>query len=144
MDRAYQEYVSPTPVDEIKEINAWCGDQIAEHPQFQYWSMVLNLELLVVNLVGSIRSRDFQQYMKSIQDLIPWSFAMGTSTTHVAFQSIWGTWPRFLHFTPQYIHTSMKADLWHTGQRDHYLGWHWMKHLSNRMLLSREKVVLWV
>ena len=49
---------------------------MAEHPQFQYWSMVLNLELLVLNLVGSIRSGDFQQYMKSIQELIPWSFAV--------------------------------------------------------------------
>ena len=76
MDRAYQEYVSSTPVDEVKEVSAWCEDQMAEHPQFQYWSMVLNLEILVLNLVGSIRSGDFQQYMKSIQDLIPWSFAM--------------------------------------------------------------------
>ena len=72
MNRAYQEYVSPTPVDEVKEINAWCGDQMAEHPQFQYWSMVLDLELQV----GSIRSGDFQQYMKSIQDLISWSFTL--------------------------------------------------------------------
>ena len=76
MDRAYREYISSTPVDEVKEISAWCEDQMAEHPQFQYWSMVLNLEILVLNLVGSIRSGDFQQYMKSIQDLIPWSFAM--------------------------------------------------------------------
>ena len=29
MDCAYQEYVFPTPVDEVKEINAWCGDQLA-------------------------------------------------------------------------------------------------------------------
>ena len=66
MDRAYQEYVSSTPVDEVKEISVWCEDQMAKLPQFQYWSMVLNLELLVLNLVGSIRSGDFQQYMKSI------------------------------------------------------------------------------
>ena len=76
MDCAYREFVSSTPVDEVKKISAWCEDQMAKHPQFQYWSMVLNLELLVLNLVGSIRSGDFQQYMKSIQDLIPWSFAM--------------------------------------------------------------------
>ena len=76
MDCAYQGFVSSTPVDEVKKISAWCEDQMAKHPQFQYWSMVLNLELLVLNLVGSIRSGDFQQYMKSIQDLIPWSFAM--------------------------------------------------------------------
>ena len=76
MNRAYQEYVSSTPVDEVKEISAWCEDQMAKHPKLQYWSMVLNLGLLVLNLVGSIRSGDFQQYMKSIQDLIPWSFAM--------------------------------------------------------------------
>ena len=47
-----------------------------KHSQFQYWSMALNLGLLVLNLAGSIRSGDFQQYMKSIRDLIPWSFAM--------------------------------------------------------------------
>ena len=76
MDRAYQEHVSSTPVDEVKEISTWCEDQMAKHPQFKYWSMVLNIELLVLNLVGSIRSGDFQQYLKSIQDLIPWSFAM--------------------------------------------------------------------
>ena len=76
MDRAYQEYVSSTPVDEVKEISARCKYQMADHPQFQYWCMVLNLELLVLSLVGSIRSGDFQQCMKSIQELIPWSFAM--------------------------------------------------------------------
>ena len=70
------DYVSSTPVDEVKEISTWCEDQMAEHPQFQYWSMVLNLEILVLNLVGSIPSGDFQQYRKNIQDLIPWSFAM--------------------------------------------------------------------
>ena len=36
MDHAYQEYVSSTPVDEVKEISAWCEDQMAKHPQFQY------------------------------------------------------------------------------------------------------------
>ena len=76
MDRAYQEYVSSTPVDKVKEISAWCEGQMAKHPQFQYWSMVLNRGLLVLNLLGSIRSGDFQQYMKSIQYLIPSSFAM--------------------------------------------------------------------
>ena len=76
MDRAYQEYVSSTSADKVKEISAWCEDQMAKHPQFRYRSIVLNIELLVLNLVGSIRSGHFQQYMKSIQDLIPWSFVM--------------------------------------------------------------------
>ena len=39
-----------------------------------HWSQ--SVGLLVLNLAGSIPSGDFQQYMKSIQDLIPWSFAM--------------------------------------------------------------------
>ena len=98
--------------------------------------MVLILGLLVLNLVGSIRSEDFQNTWNPSKISYPGALQLTTPTTHVAFQSIWGIWPRFLHFIPQCIHTSLKAGSWHTGLRDHSLGWHWIKHMSNWMLLQ--------
>lgn len=47
-----------------------------KHPQFQYWSITLKFQLSVMIFVKSIRSADFQLYKTSINNLLPWFFAL--------------------------------------------------------------------
>ena len=47
-----------------------------KHPHFLYWSTVLELELLVLDLVRSIREGKFLLYVQLLSKLVPWMFAL--------------------------------------------------------------------
>ena len=47
-----------------------------EKPQFQYWSLTQTFELQVLSFVRSIREANFELYISTLIDLMPWFFAL--------------------------------------------------------------------
>ena len=75
--RAYDEYVAVT--DDNQEpirFHDWCKAQADQYPQFKYWLTVLELKLLVLGFVKSLRVGDFPLYVQSLNKLAPWMFAL--------------------------------------------------------------------
>ena len=117
---------------------------MAKHPHFQNWAMVLNLELLVLNLVGSIQSGDFQQYMKSIQDLISWSFAMDNINYSRSLSTQLRGMTSLSTLHPS-VYTLLWRQLCETHAKRSFSGMALdQAHEQLNALVKGEKVVLWV
>ena len=58
------------------EFEEWCKQEAEQHPQFKYWSMTLDLELLLLQFVYSLQTGDFRLYISTLQEILPWLFAM--------------------------------------------------------------------
>lgn len=70
----YQESLSPD--DENMDFTSWCNARTKQSPQFQYWTTVLELELLVMQFVRSLREADFTLYVQCLGQLVPWMFSL--------------------------------------------------------------------
>ena len=74
MNRAYQGYLDDD--DATLTFLEWHKMRSNESPQFLYWSKTLDLELLVLSFVKSLRVANFDLYVKSMKKLAPWLFAL--------------------------------------------------------------------
>ena len=75
--RAYSNYLSSLENElHVDDFESWCMKKCRLHPQFQYWSLTLKLELLILSYVKSLRMSDFNLYVDSISELVPWFFAL--------------------------------------------------------------------
>ena len=54
----------------------WCGQQVSQVPQFHFWYLTLQLELLLLVFVRSIRQANFSLYVDSVAKILPWFFAL--------------------------------------------------------------------
>ena len=72
MKRAFNSSNEDVSTDDF---NDWCKRQ-SKHPQFQFWSITLEIELLILTLVRSFRTADFPLYIHVLQQLLPWFFAL--------------------------------------------------------------------
>ena len=81
MYNAYQEYCERLDEgdDDLLEFKAWCLMRAAECPQFQYWSITLQLELTILTFVKSLRERNFRLYMDALTALMPSFFVLNHS-----------------------------------------------------------------
>ena len=74
LHNAYDTYVceesEPMPFDE------WCTERVEASPQFQYWLIVMQMELLVLVYVRSLRDANFLLYVAVLVPLTPWFFAL--------------------------------------------------------------------
>lgn len=74
---AYQSYSESLSAGESgMDFKTWCDHNVETIPQFKYWSLVLELELLVLQFVRSLREADFLLYVQCLGQLVPWMFAM--------------------------------------------------------------------
>lgn len=73
MKASYEDYRQQT--GNLIEYEDWCDKQRQESPQFQYWSLILNMELTILSLVRSFREGDFNLYCESLTALLPYFFA---------------------------------------------------------------------
>ena len=77
--RAYEEVNTSTTdrdLDSEKMYLEWCGKMRLEHPMFNFWSMVFDLERTLLAFVRAIRTSDFELYVETLGKLAPWFFAM--------------------------------------------------------------------
>ena len=54
----------------------WCIERVAAVPQFQFWFMALQLELLLLVFIRSIRQANFDLYIDTLSNMVPWFFAL--------------------------------------------------------------------
>lgn len=54
----------------------WEKSKSLANPQFYYWNAVLQLELLYLTFVKSLRERDFELYISTLEKMVPWFFAL--------------------------------------------------------------------
>ena len=77
MKKAYSVHLAEHPSNDDKEISFenWCGARKKKSPQFQFWSLVLNMELTILTLIRSFREGNFTLYRESLSELLPCFFA---------------------------------------------------------------------
>ena len=80
---AYNDYLSNyLEDDEPMDFNGWILLQRRDNPQFLYWFITLELELLALAFVRSLRTGDFQMYLDILPHIVPWFFSL--NHTHYA------------------------------------------------------------
>ena len=62
--------------DDSETFKNWCKRKAEQHAQFLYWTIVLELELLLMTYVHSLRTGDFLLYIQVLVKLFPWAFAL--------------------------------------------------------------------
>ena len=77
MKKAYSVHLAEHLSNDDKDISFenWCGARKKESPQFQFWSLVLNIELPILTLIRSYRKGNFTLYRESLSELILYFFA---------------------------------------------------------------------
>ena len=63
----------------------WCSAKAQEHPQFYYWSVLLEIELLMNMYIKSPCEGNLKLYIDTLNQLIPWCFALD----HVYYYAHW-------------------------------------------------------
>ena len=69
MQDYYPEYSSTLTFEE------WCDHRMNESPQFQFWHLVLDMELIIFILIRSFMEVNFTLYCEALSGLIPYFFA---------------------------------------------------------------------
>ena len=76
MQKAYKDHEKNAPEEDILSFESWRIQREAESPQFQFWSITLSFELLILIFVRSMRERNFCLYKDALTSLMPWFFAL--------------------------------------------------------------------
>ena len=58
----------------VLDFDSWCETQRKESPHFQFWELVLSMELVAFSLVRSFREAYFSMYCQALSALIPFFF----------------------------------------------------------------------
>ena len=61
-----------TPVS----LESWSNERTQNCPQFQFWAIVMELELCILTYVRSLREANFAMYLDALTELVPWFFAL--------------------------------------------------------------------
>lgn len=77
LTKSYAHYTESLESESHPEsFDDWCGQRIRDMPQFQFWHITLQLELLLLTCVKSLRTANFSLYMDSLTQLATWFFSM--------------------------------------------------------------------
>lgn len=74
LNEAYENYTTEGNESRLSKED-WVKKREAEIPQFQFWNLILRMELAIFSLIRSFREADFLLYRQSLQELIPYFFA---------------------------------------------------------------------
>ena len=71
---AYNHYCQTETRDaeDLPAFDDWCCQRRDDIPQFRYWATVLELELLVLVYVRSLRQGSFTMYLDALTELVTW------------------------------------------------------------------------
>jgi len=70
---AQDEYKHRNPDEEISFEN-WLEESAKESPTFKYWLTILNLQILLLSFVRSVRLGNFIDFKESMKQMMPWFF----------------------------------------------------------------------
>ena len=82
LNNAYIRYQESTLPQDCLTYEQWLIKGIADSPMYQYWFITLELELLIVTFLRSVREGKFDLYLASLNELAPYIFAL--DHTHYA------------------------------------------------------------
>ena len=68
---AYQDYCTEESERLTLTFDEWRDQRLIESPQFQFWHLVLDMELIIFALIQSLRDRNFELYREALSGLIP-------------------------------------------------------------------------
>lgn len=74
LNKSYASYLEPG--DQHEAFEEWCVKCKQEAPQFHFWYTALQLELLVLTFIKSLRTGNFVLYVDSLTKLAPWFFIL--------------------------------------------------------------------
>lgn len=69
LKEAYEEENTHTTME------TWIEDRSAASHMFYFWILVLNLEVLLLRFVRSLRSRNYREYLSCLKQMAPWFFS---------------------------------------------------------------------
>lgn len=72
---AYQDYCTEESGTSTLSFEARCEERRREGSQFQFWHLVLDMELIIFLLIRSFRTGNFDLYREELSELIPYFFA---------------------------------------------------------------------
>ena len=75
MKKAYQDYCTDVPGSPPMVLENWCVQRRRASPQFQFWNMVLTMELAIFTLIRSFREGNFELCRYALYETIPYFFA---------------------------------------------------------------------
>ena len=75
LHKAYSEY-SQEGEEIPKSLEAWCDERAKACPQFYFWFTIMELQLLVMIYLRSLREADFKLYLESLAQIVPWFFSL--------------------------------------------------------------------
>ncbi|KAK3753824.1 hypothetical protein QZH41_005372 [Actinostola sp. cb2023] len=75
LNKAYSMYIEGVDDDALL-FDDWCHKQAIAVPQFQYWYTTLQLELLLLTFLRSLRQANFTLYIEALSKMMPWFFAL--------------------------------------------------------------------
>lgn len=77
MSKAYTAYRADLAEAGVQlSLEDWCAEKASECPQFKFWHITLEFELIILSFVRSLREGNFPLYIESLSLLIPWFFAL--------------------------------------------------------------------
>ena len=71
---SYKESLGPEA--DVMSISDWCLKKVASFPQFHFWYLTLQLELLLLAFVRSFREANFELYIDTLSKMVPWFFSL--------------------------------------------------------------------
>jgi len=77
MKTAYTDYCNEAIENstEVIDLEDWCEQRKLQSPQFQFWYLILSMELTILALIRSFREANFELYCDALSELIPYFFA---------------------------------------------------------------------
>ena len=78
LKKAYNQYTCGLDErQDLMSLDDWSAKQADASPQFQFWFIILQLELTVLIYVRSVREGNFLQHIDALSRLVPWISALG-------------------------------------------------------------------
>ena len=75
MQKAYQDCCTDEPGSPPLGLEDWCVQRRRASPQFQFWNLVLTMELAIFTLIRSFRQGNFELCRYALYEIIPYFFA---------------------------------------------------------------------
>ena len=77
LTKAYMSYKEGLESEaEVGSFNDWCLKKVAAVPQFHFWYLTLQLELLLLVFVRSLGEANFELYINAVSKIVPWFFGL--------------------------------------------------------------------
>ena len=66
---------------EVVSFSAWCLKKVTAVPQFHFWYLTFQLELLLLVFVRSLREANFELYIDAVSKIVPWFFGLDNTNS---------------------------------------------------------------